>query len=190
METATDIVALVDDAIHIHLALQKPQELASLATRVRALEPKVIVEIGCDAGGTLWLWRNLCPEADTIGIDLPNGMFASGHPLDAGGAEVIIGDSHTEPTMSRLLWQLNHKPIDFLFIDGDHTFEGVMLDFIQYGPLVRKGGLIAFHDVLEHPSNGAVGVHRLWKMLVSERGGALALIAEPRTWGGIGLLPV
>lgn len=36
--------------------------------------------------------------------------------------------------------------IDFLFIDGDHSIEGCDYDFINYSPMVKKGGFIAFHD--------------------------------------------
>lgn len=37
-------------------------------------------------------------------------------------------------------------PLDVLFIDGDHSFEGVMRDLITWGPQVKKGGLILLHD--------------------------------------------
>jgi hypothetical protein len=30
--------------------------------------------------------------------------------------------------------------VDFLFIDGDHTYEGVKKDFEMYSPLVRREG--------------------------------------------------
>jgi len=40
---------------------------------------------------------------------------------------------------------------DFLFIDGDHTYEGVEGDFEMYSPLVRRGGIIAFHDIVPGP---------------------------------------
>lgn len=36
--------------------------------------------------------------------------------------------------------------IDFLFIDGDHNYEGVKVDWDLYKPLLRDGSLIAFHD--------------------------------------------
>ena len=36
--------------------------------------------------------------------------------------------------------------IDGLFIDGDHSIEGCARDFNSYGPLVRPGGFVAFHD--------------------------------------------
>ncbi len=35
---------------------------------------------------------------------------------------------------------------DFIFIDGDHTFDGVTRDFLTYFPHLRKGGIILLHD--------------------------------------------
>ena len=35
---------------------------------------------------------------------------------------------------------------DFLFIDGDHSFEGVHRDFESYKNKISKNGVIAFHD--------------------------------------------
>jgi hypothetical protein len=45
-----------------------------------------------------------------------------------------------------------------LFIDGDHTYEGVRRDFEMYSPLVRKGGIIAFHDIYPGPEESVGGV--------------------------------
>ena len=36
--------------------------------------------------------------------------------------------------------------IDFLFIDGDHSYEGVKLDFDLYSTLLSKNGIIMLHD--------------------------------------------
>jgi hypothetical protein len=33
-----------------------------------------------------------------------------------------------------------------MFIDGDHTFEGVTRDLLAYFPRLRKGGIILLHD--------------------------------------------
>jgi len=41
-------------------------------------------------------------------------------------------------------------PIDLLHIDGLHTWDAVNHDLETYGPLVRPGGLILFHDVNTH----------------------------------------
>lgn len=43
---------------------------------------------------------------------------------------------------------LDARPIDVLFIDGDHRYAGAKADFDLYSPLVRSGGLIAFHDIV------------------------------------------
>lgn len=37
-------------------------------------------------------------------------------------------------------------PLDLLFIDGDHTFDGVWKDLNIWGPKVKKGGLVLLHD--------------------------------------------
>jgi predicted O-methyltransferase YrrM len=38
------------------------------------------------------------------------------------------------------------KPIDVLWIDGDHSFEGVKGDYDLFSPFVKKNGLMLFHD--------------------------------------------
>lgn len=40
-------------------------------------------------------------------------------------------------------------PFDFIFIDGDHTYEAVKKDFNDWYQLINNGGYIAFHD--SHP---------------------------------------
>lgn len=37
-------------------------------------------------------------------------------------------------------------PLDLVFIDGDHSFEGCMADLITWVPKVKKGGMILLHD--------------------------------------------
>lgn len=45
-------------------------------------------------------------------------------------------------------------PLDFAFIDGDHSFDAVASDFAIVSPWVREGGVIAFHDVGVHQFPG------------------------------------
>lgn len=37
-------------------------------------------------------------------------------------------------------------PLDFLYIDGDHSYEAVIADIENFVPLVKEGSLFAFHD--------------------------------------------
>jgi predicted O-methyltransferase YrrM len=48
-------------------------------------------------------------------------------------------------------------PLDFVFIDGDHSAAAVRSDFQLIAPWVKTGGLIAFHDLIpEYPGVGIV----------------------------------
>jgi len=38
------------------------------------------------------------------------------------------------------------EPIDLLFIDGDHSYEGVKADWAAYAPLLAPGATVVFHD--------------------------------------------
>jgi len=37
--------------------------------------------------------------------------------------------------------------LDFVFIDGDHSYETTLKDLIDYWPLVKTGGVFAGHDI-------------------------------------------
>lgn len=41
--------------------------------------------------------------------------------------------------------QIN-EPLDFVYIDGDHSYEGIRADLQAWFPLIREGGIIAGHD--------------------------------------------
>lgn len=38
------------------------------------------------------------------------------------------------------------RSIEFLWIDGDHSYQGAKADFDLYSPFMAEGGIIAFHD--------------------------------------------
>jgi cephalosporin hydroxylase len=135
-------------ACHEHRASQKQDELAAAVKLVAAAQPKVLVEIGCDRGGTLWAWRQVCPQV--YGITLADNSYASGgsgQPLDTHGATVYIGDSHDPATLKWLTGQLAGRPLDVLVLDGDHLYGGVWADWDMYAMLVRPGGLVLLHDI-------------------------------------------
>ena len=39
-----------------------------------------------------------------------------------------------------------HEPLDFLYIDGNHTYEYVKRDITNYYPLIKSGGIMGGHD--------------------------------------------
>lgn len=41
--------------------------------------------------------------------------------------------------------------VDFVFIDGDHSYEGIKADWLAWGGLVSEGGIIGLHDSRSTP---------------------------------------
>jgi len=48
---------------------------------------------------------------------------------------------------SELAAEVCLNQLDFLFIDGDHSYEGVKMDFDIWFPKLKSGGIIAMHDI-------------------------------------------
>jgi cephalosporin hydroxylase len=181
-------------------AMQRPVEIAGFLSRMIALRPRVVVEIGTASGGTLFLLaRAAAPDALLVSLDLPGGSFGGGYqawrkPLYRSFARddqrivLLRGDSHDPALAARLRKLLAGRPVDVLFIDGDHRYEGVKADFETYSPLVRPGGLVAFHDIVPDPGQEGMEVSRFWRE-ISARHPSAELIERPDQHGyGIGVL--
>jgi len=54
----------------------------------------------------------------------------------------------------------------YIYLDADHSFEGVTRDFERTWPWLQEGGMMAFHDIAvereDYPC-GAFGVRRFWQ---------------------------
>jgi predicted O-methyltransferase YrrM len=72
-------------------------------------------------------------------------------------------------------------PYDFLFIDGDHTYDSVRKDWDNYSPMVREGGIIALHDILPRPG---YGVSQLWEQITSLEGVRYMTICQNEVMSG------
>jgi hypothetical protein len=46
--------------------------------------------------------------------------------------------------------------LDFVYIDGDHRFDFVMMDIIEWAQRVRKGGIVSGHDLYKFYQAGVV----------------------------------
>ena len=190
---------LVDFCFEQPLApLQIRSELVSLATKVAGLGPRNVMEIGTHLGGTLFLFSRLAdPNARMLSLDLYRGRFGGirktiYYSFLRGRQQLhtITADSHSSSTLSMVTKKLGTAKLDFLFIDGDHSYDGVKRDFEMYSTLVRPGGLIAFHDIVPHPPEAQCHVSEFWTEL-KQRYRYEEFIESPRQqWAGIGLLYV
>jgi len=45
-------------------------------------------------------------------------------------------------------YKLIKEKADFIYIDGDHSYEQVIKDINNYYPLLKEGGILAGHDII------------------------------------------
>ncbi|MEM5811461.1 MAG: class I SAM-dependent methyltransferase [Candidatus Aenigmatarchaeota archaeon] len=106
-----------------------------------------------------------------ISIDLPTGYpswrisLYKSFARDNQKIYLIRRNSHKKETLSEVKKILGEEELDFLFIDGDHSYYGVKKDFEMYGQLVRRGGIIAFHDIVKGNPKYAGDVWKFWKKI-------------------------
>ncbi len=133
-------------------ATQDPKELACFLDILLLEPPKTVLEVGVAYGGTMQAWSKAATDdALLVGVDLESHRA---HFLVRADPSAIVldGDSHSSRTYEAVVGALSLpdgetiRAVDFLFIDGEHTEAGASADYTIYAPLVRKGGIIAFHD--------------------------------------------
>jgi predicted O-methyltransferase YrrM len=185
---------------HVIKPMQVRSEIEGLLDIVRERRPRVVLEIGTATGGTLFLFcRHVAENALIVSIDLRRGRFGNGYPAAKAPLykcfarkdqkiALIRGNSHLEETRFRAKKILLNKTIEFLFIDGDHTYDGVKADFDVYSKLVAPGGFVAFHDIVEHPAETGCEVSRFWNEIKSCYRHAEIINDRKQGWAGIGVL--
>jgi predicted O-methyltransferase YrrM len=177
MEEPVDTVAVAEAAAALYIAIQVPGEFARAMDVVKDHAPRTVVEVGTAGGGALFGWAQVAqPDARLVSVDLPGGVGGGGylphhtaHFRTFCGPDqqlhCILGDSHSPGVIRRVHSALDGRPVDFLLIDGDHSYEGARQDFENYSGLVPEGGLIFFHDIQPPPSDAPqpMGVWRFWR---------------------------
>jgi predicted O-methyltransferase YrrM len=157
-------------------------EILQLLHLLTAQPPKTICEIGSYRGGTLALISSVAHDSAimvSVDVNYPWARRSVHSTLRRAGQRTVClqADSHAPATVKEVLKHFHGQEIDFLFIDGDHSYPGVKSDFELFRPAVRRGGVIAFHDiVLDSRSRGGIKtaadvgeVPRFWSELKSSQ---------------------
>jgi cephalosporin hydroxylase len=159
----------------------------------------VVCEIGTYSGGHFYMLSQSLPTVTTlIGVDLHvrNKSFLRRLVREDIDVHLIDGDSGSPAVHDAVARATGGRPIDVLFVDGDHRYAGVRSDFLKYRDLVREGGVIAFHDIVEdhwtrfgRETVGWTGdVPVFWRQLKPD-GQTFEFVADPEQDGlGIGAL--
>ena len=133
---------------------------------VKSENPKSVLEIGTDKGGTLYLWCQAAAEDATIvSIDLSSRsryspkrreLYAKFVKSTKQKLHFLPFSSHEQSTVEKASALFGGKKIDYLFIDGDHSYDGALKDFNNFYKKVKIGGIFAGHDYNNKEVNRAI----------------------------------
>lgn len=119
-------------------------EAAFLFRLVRSRPAAQILEIGRYLGGSGFLFAVAGDNnsmVTSIEIAPPNDELLQIALKKAGLAhkvQLIVGDSHGVKAKA--------DSYDLIFVDGDHTYNGVISDYEHWKKAVKPGGYLAFHN--------------------------------------------
>jgi predicted O-methyltransferase YrrM len=210
LRSETAELKTLDEAIDLafkfrHLGIrftpsQVREEISGFLKLLAQRPPATVMEVGTEKGGTFFLLTRVsAPNAFLLTLDLPAGQFDAypawrenlyrGFARDRQRIELVRTDSHNPRTLETVRGLLGGRTLDLLFIDGDHSYDGVKKDFEMYSPLVAKGGTIAFHDIVPGAEETVGGVPRFWSEIKQTRR-FVEFVHDWKQGGwGIGVLP-
>lgn len=200
-----DIKNLINTSYREYELIQNPIEILEFSKFYYELKCKNILEIGTFFGGTFYLLCKLSDEnGKKISLDYPffgtpggdsviqnQEIIISNLKKFSKNVEVLTMDSHSPETLSHIENIMGNQEFDFIFIDGDHSYEGVKQDFEMYKHLLKDGGYIGFHDINIESSylSHSCRVDLLWKELL-ENPDLNIIEFSQKGPGGIGVVQV
>lgn len=172
MESQGKLICHLHESLEGLLAIQETQFLYNLATTAHR-----VVEIGSFRGKSCVLMLEGAKAAGNTSLHItcidPHepthfGSFTSD---DNTAFEQTIAARNFTARVTHLRMRSseamphfqasNHNtPIDILWVDGDHSYEGAKQDFADWAPLVKPGGIVAAHDTYR---DRFPGVLRAWR---------------------------
>jgi len=116
----------------------EPQVGEMLYALVRLCQPVVAVEIGCFLGFSTYHILSALAANGTGKLYAIEGRDFQQTFRDKPECVFMLGDSHQlVPTL---------PPVDFAFVDGDHSYVGLSMDIAALMPKLRIGSVVVFHD--------------------------------------------
>jgi predicted O-methyltransferase YrrM len=151
-----EVVSITPDPIRLfYNPFLNEKETAILITLVRSVNPRVMIEFGCNSGRTAKTILEHVPSLEAyVGVDVPAehvptlhcqrnevpyapGVYAANDPR----FYLLV---HERGTLG--LGPQDLELCDAVFIDGDHSQHAVLHDSYLARALVRPNGIIIWHD--------------------------------------------
>jgi predicted O-methyltransferase YrrM len=139
-------------ALRLRPAIAQVSAAEGRLLEATAAGARSVVEIGIAEGGSAWhLRRAIDPGGRITLIDTyPTVLGLNMSRVIARRLVGSVGRGDVEWLRMRSDQAVGDwtRPIDYLFIDGDHSYEAVRRDFEDWSGHVVPEGLVAFHDAL------------------------------------------
>lgn len=135
---------------------QNRDELHWMLAKMSGIES--LLEVGSARGHTLAMLA-LCAMKRAKVCSIDAGLYADDlkstvqQLKDEGyDASLFVGNSRSREAFD---FASERAPFEFVFIDGDHSYEGARADWLNYGQMAK---VVGFHDIA-HPHHD---VSKLW----------------------------
>jgi hypothetical protein len=155
------------------------------------------LEVGARHGDTFYrVMMEMAPGARGVAVDWPGGPWGKAGTDEAlrramdrlsllHDVHLLLGSSHWPETVEKTWSLCPDGGFDLVFIDADHSYEGVRRDWELYGPM---GKVVAFHDIVATDQGPKFGVPRLWEELKGRGDLRWKELVAQRPGMGIGVL--
>jgi predicted O-methyltransferase YrrM len=135
---------------------QKPRERVLLYALVFALAPKRVLEIGVRWGGGTRIihaaMKDLGHAGCIVSID-PQPEFEGNWDDVSDCTQLVIGAS---PGALYAASERAGGDFDFVFIDGDHSYQGALADLLGVVNVTQPGAIVLLHDAYHPPVARAI----------------------------------
>ena len=173
-------------------------EILTFSYSVAGFKPHNILEIGFK-GSTFHIFSQLS-TGKKVAVDIfDDGRTKTSHYMMYGqDFKLFIENSQTAITRDKV--KEFCPEYDLIFIDGDHSYDGVKKDFELYKELLSPRGFIVFHDIdPDHIFKGDKGGGDVWKfwqdlsegtktnIIATKSAGKIKVFGQPEHFGGIGI---
>ncbi|MCP3684951.1 MAG: class I SAM-dependent methyltransferase [bacterium] len=132
-----------------------------LVRLTQSAQPSLVIELGTNKGDSACRFAFGCPSAKVITVDIAGSETIDERVSHFDNLRFIKGNTN-DMSLSAQLCQPGEA--DILFIDTEHSKSQATGEYINYGPLVRKGGIILFDDILL-----PTGIHDFWETLTEPK---------------------
>ena len=148
--------------------IQSPVEYVQWIQMLLDLKPKRFLELGIAYAGTLYGHiQPLAEDGTYVAIELNKDfetLYNHGEAYSWLKPEQTLNILYRDSRecVDDVIRLCGSEPLDAIFVDAGHEYEEVSAEFALYSPLLRSGGLMGFHDILNRKDE-TLGSQYQWR---------------------------